>query len=120
MTCGLGAAGARIDANRLDEVEARRAVVHERPLRQAFAPFLLREAVRHDSRSQTHCCFVLPRLQGECPDGDIERCFAVRRNPSYRARIDMTLLPRSEEHTYELQSLMRISYADFCLKKKTY
>src|SRR3546814_9763580 len=26
---------------------------------------------------------------------------------------------RSEEHTSELQSLMRISYADFCLKKKT-
>src|SRR3546814_6091222 len=26
--------------------------------------------------------------------------------------------PRSEEHTYELQSLMRISYAVFCLKKK--
>src|SRR3546814_10001207 len=27
-------------------------------------------------------------------------------------------LPRSEEHTSELQSLMRISYAVFCLKKK--
>src|SRR3546814_6551275 len=27
-------------------------------------------------------------------------------------------LDRSEEHTSELQSLMRISYADFCLKKK--
>src|SRR3546814_4885350 len=26
---------------------------------------------------------------------------------------------RSEEQTSELQSLMRISYADFCLKKKT-
>src|SRR3546814_1145250 len=26
---------------------------------------------------------------------------------------------RSEEHTSELQSLMRISYADFCLKNKT-
>src|SRR3546814_1484919 len=26
---------------------------------------------------------------------------------------------RSEEHTSELQSLMRNSYADFCLKKKT-
>src|SRR3546814_5219283 len=26
--------------------------------------------------------------------------------------------PRSEEHTSELQSLMRISYAVFCLKKK--
>src|SRR3546814_9578035 len=33
----------------------------------------------------------------------------------------MVLLPlvRSEEHTSELQSLMRISYAVFCLKKKT-
>src|SRR3546814_5843752 len=31
----------------------------------------------------------------------------------------VTHLPRSEEHTSELQSLMRISYAVFCLKKKT-
>src|SRR3546814_2304260 len=30
-----------------------------------------------------------------------------------------TLGYRSEEHTSELQSLMRISYAVFCLKKKT-
>src|SRR3546814_7067380 len=30
------------------------------------------------------------------------------------------LRPRSEEHTSELQSLMRISYAVFCLKKKIY
>src|SRR3546814_8946536 len=30
----------------------------------------------------------------------------------------MTPLGRSEEHTSELQSLMRISYAVFCLKKK--
>src|SRR3546814_6326626 len=30
-----------------------------------------------------------------------------------------TILIRSEEHTSELQSLMRISYAVFCLKKKT-
>src|SRR3546814_5347398 len=28
------------------------------------------------------------------------------------------LAGRSEEHTSELQSLMRTSYADFCLKKK--
>src|SRR3546814_9492231 len=28
------------------------------------------------------------------------------------------IAPRSEEHTSELQSLMRISYAVFCLKKK--
>src|SRR3546814_2133780 len=30
-----------------------------------------------------------------------------------------TAVVRSEEHTSELQSLMRISYAVFCLKKKT-
>src|SRR3546814_4532159 len=32
---------------------------------------------------------------------------------------DRAASPRSEEHTSELQSLMRISYAVFCLKKKT-
>src|SRR3546814_5796415 len=32
--------------------------------------------------------------------------------------IAAALAPRSEEHTSELQSLMRISYAVFCLKKK--
>src|SRR3546814_4775775 len=35
-----------------------------------------------------------------------------------RAAIGPTGLVRSEEHTSELQSLMRISYAVFCLKKK--
>src|SRR3546814_4706374 len=33
-------------------------------------------------------------------------------------RASMMLRDRSEEHTSELQSLMRISYAVFCLKKK--
>src|SRR3546814_4253020 len=32
---------------------------------------------------------------------------------------DFEMIDRSEEHTSELQSLMRISYAVFCLKKKT-
>src|SRR3546814_3459607 len=32
--------------------------------------------------------------------------------------LDRRELDRSEEHTSELQSLMRISYAVFCLKKK--
>src|SRR3546814_1806435 len=35
------------------------------------------------------------------------------------ARWRMARDDRSEEHTSELQSLMRISYAVFCLKKKT-
>src|SRR3546814_9956199 len=37
---------------------------------------------------------------------------------SSRAATLPKLLKRSEEHTSELQSLMRISYAVFCLKKK--
>src|SRR3546814_9598409 len=32
--------------------------------------------------------------------------------------LGMQLVTRSEEHTYELQSLMRISYAVFCLQNK--
>src|SRR3546814_10870696 len=39
--------------------------------------------------------------------------YAARRSRSIGARCG-----RSEEHTSELQSLMRISYAVFCLKKK--
>src|SRR3546814_7991711 len=35
-------------------------------------------------------------------------------------RGDLAIGYRSEEHTSELQSLMRISYAVFCLKKKTH
>src|SRR3546814_3740522 len=42
--------------------------------------------------------------------GQPERAIAML-EPAARA-------PRSEEHTSELQSLMRISYAVFCLKKK--
>src|SRR3546814_4006116 len=50
----------------------------------------------------------------EHPEGGIPRTIAFR---------DVTVVPRgyeerSEEHTSELQSLMRISYAVFCLKKK--
>src|SRR3546814_10340733 len=41
---------------------------------------------------------------------------ASEHKPAFFARWFMS---RSEEHTSELQSLMRISYAVFCLKKKS-
>src|SRR3546814_14235862 len=47
-------------------------------------------------------------------DQEIHRIAGPLRRHHRRCR------PRSEEHTSELQSLMRISYADFCLKKKKY
>src|SRR3546814_13646691 len=52
---------------------------------------------------------------------DAVRGIAVNLEPAEiqarRLRID-PVVARSEEHTSELQSLMRISYAVFCLKKK--
>src|SRR3546814_5963182 len=47
----------------------------------------------------------------------INRVKASRDEAACRAALD-ALRGRSEEHTSELQSLMRISYAVFCLKKK--
>src|SRR3546814_10149624 len=55
------------------------------------------------------------RRAGRHPDPDSTRAGPYRRN-AFRC---MVARLRSEEHTSELQSLMRISYADFCLKKKT-
>src|SRR3546814_9648324 len=57
-----------------------------------------------------------PRLRGEAGRAGGRRATGVsahvERLPARGALI------RSEEHTSELQSLMRISYAVFCLKKK--
>src|SRR3546814_4486320 len=47
---------------------------------------------------------------------DFYRPFIERKRP--RDERHFILAGRSEEHTSELQSLMRISYAVFCLKKK--
>src|SRR3546814_2337518 len=42
----------------------------------------------------------------------------AQRNANFLGGTQFLALYRSEEHTSELQSLMRISYAVFCLKKK--
>src|SRR3546814_5348502 len=44
--------------------------------------------------------------------------FPAPRSRAVPATRQNTIRPRSEEHTSELQSLMRNSYAVFCLKKK--
>src|SRR3546814_7520951 len=73
---------------------------------------------------------ILPAQRNPC---DFERRILVRRPFVERADNVAVIagrlgaiaaergaqLVRSEEHTSELQSLMRISYAVFCLKKKT-
>src|SRR3546814_3594512 len=56
-------------------------------------------------------------------EGMTHECSRTRRSCRQRTRPDQDRSQadrghRSEEHTSELQSLMRISYAVFCLKKK--
>src|SRR3546814_10830840 len=65
------------------------------------------------------------RKKGNEKDGGEEDYHRGRRRPvltNHRVRTQSSrkagLPSRSEEHTSELQSLMRISYAVFCLKKK--
>src|SRR3546814_3591318 len=59
---------------------------------------------------------LLPILVGSGAGSEIMRRIAA---PMVGGMLTAPLLSmRSEEHTSELQSLMRISYAVFCLKKK--
>src|SRR3546814_10273752 len=92
--------------------------------------------LHRDHRGAPGPARVLPG--GDCLQQRMDRCRAARGarqaadqerlraiparpgRPRIRAmKVIETALPgRSEEHTSELQSLMRISYAVFCLKKK--
>src|SRR3546814_6379849 len=69
------------------------------------------------------CARFLARFPAACGPGcglashDANEAFGVRCDAS-RSAETIAHQARSEEHTSELQSLMRISYAVFCLKKK--
>src|SRR3546814_3115134 len=81
------------------------------------------EAVQFMLRRAIQACLKAGKYVGICGQGpsdhpDLanwlrdEGILSMSLNPD-------TVVDRSEEHTSELQSLMRISYAVFCLKKKT-
>src|SRR3546814_7990829 len=58
-------------------------------------------------------------LDAASPDEQVTRDVVLGRQAGERQPdVLVVVLDRSEEHTSELQSLMRISYAVFCLKKK--
>src|SRR3546814_3957162 len=68
------------------------------------------------------------RTSGQIFEGDRRFPVVIRLSEAQRADIGLLqqvqvpvagggYVPRSEEHTSELQSLMRISYAVFCLKQ---
>src|SRR3546814_4700169 len=55
-------------------------------------------------------------LEAPSPDHALEQCWELYQNIDSNYHTPDNL--RSEEHTAELQSLMRLTYAVFCLKKK--
>src|SRR3546814_4703329 len=76
----------------------------------AFGIFLMRQAFK-SVPIELH---EAARIEGCGWLGILWRVYVPLARPTYLA-----YALRSEEHTSELQSLMRISYAVFCLKKKT-
>src|SRR3546814_5347605 len=88
--------------------EVARRLLHDRQRTLHVLAFGQRVAAQFDQR---------PRAQRFAEElrGQVRQLVGLVDDEGLRAGQD---LARSEEHTSELQSLMRISYAVFCLKKK--
>src|SRR3546814_5479271 len=85
----------------------------------AAAPALEKDGWTYSSAippGATHARYIRRREGGE-PELLIDESARAEGQPYFRSTGHQP--SRSEEHTSELQSLMRISYAVFCLKKKT-
>src|SRR3546814_2598521 len=95
-------------------------LVRSRLKRWRFARLLAHERHRAPRRSHNASAQTLANLHAAFQHaslwmGEADQCLA--RSIAFRM-LAFRLGFRSEEHTSELQSLMRISYAVFCLKKK--
>src|SRR3546814_7453436 len=91
---------------------------------QIFRSFSLNSPAIRPKRPKNLPQIGFPSLRSVKPDRLLERetsrTAAVAHILCYIELVEKARKcdPRSEEHTSELQSLMRISYAVFCLKKK--
>src|SRR3546814_2590578 len=98
---------------------------------------LLAEIIRHAVLAEAEVRFFTPRGEGKAVMQRVRMELSRSRQRNERkgkknlrfslhqsiypwTTLDGKRLERSEEHTSELQSLMRISYAVFCLNKKIY
>src|SRR3546814_7943731 len=104
--------GRQVDAARHGQIDI------DAVLRRADAQFLAAaQAMAPPDRRR----FSVDGERGLRPrDGDVQFIGLDRESAALQHELDRRLARRirSEEHTSELQSLMRISYAVFCLKKK--
>src|SRR3546814_15046016 len=75
--------------------------------------------IRRPPRStRTDTLFPYTTLFRSKPQRTISHTTSTTNGSSSSSGMNVPRAMRSEEHTSELQSLMRISYAVFCLKKK--
>src|SRR3546814_5239594 len=82
------------------------ATVHDRPVRLSPLEYRLLDILAHQGGRVLSAGQISEHLHGTSDAADSNAIEAL------------VLRLRSEEHTSELQSLMRTSYAVFCLKKK--
>src|SRR3546814_2273877 len=102
-----GFAGARIEEIARRAGLSKGGVYLYFPTKEALFRAVVRDAVAHNIEAIRQSVLATP-----LPFADLVRMLL----PQVEAII--TTVPRSEEHTSELQSLMRRSYAGFCLKNK--
>src|SRR3546814_4800784 len=74
-------------------------------------------ATQHKTRQQVVAELARAKAAGQISTNRLDYPVASSTTAS-KSRSEVVNQLRSEEHTSELQSLMRISYAVFCLKKK--
>src|SRR3546814_3930619 len=96
----------------------KRTISSFRPLGAVSASMSVTKPYLYLSSART--CSTVSRLAAIQLLSCMHECFC-RILPAATALLPLLLADgRSEEHTSELQSLMRISYAVFCLKKKNH
>src|SRR3546814_6022446 len=91
---------------------------HPRPrLTKASSVRFDHALLKADARANCQSCHMAPR--DDLHRGQALACATCHQPGHWKpATFDHSRYFRSEEHTSELQSLIRISYAVFCLKKK--
>src|SRR3546814_2616224 len=81
---------------------------------ETLAAYAVRRQTRHQHMEALRRIYGYRMFPGRGPYARAFRDWLLAEAEQARSNDDL----RSEEHTSELQSLMRISYAVFCLKKK--
>src|SRR3546814_2747271 len=81
-----------------------------------ISPTLIEQTI--SASPLVHSCCVVGKPDADLGEVPVAFVVAAAGAPASDADIKALVASRSEEHTSELQSLMRISYAVFCLKKK--